>query len=291
MLHDRIALERHDYTATRAERLQNAKHWVLRLNADGPQKPLRQRQEFADALKQCLKMHDAHLAETEQTLIRIHPQHQQRQRQNQQFEGGENFDYHVDRKTGWRYYREPRGNPLAASSSSTSQWQDSQWQSSWSSWQPIIIREMVVISVSWKEFQKIDGECRQYTHKHCTYNAVQSLHKLGMHRTRLAQELHNIFVRLKRICHLVRSCLTHCCSLTCRSPRAHHLPHSLFVPPLHQNMQHNRDNTIYSKNNRYIINLSKISQSTSGAIKNHSAEKTCRVAETRAKHSPHPTHN
>ena len=49
MLYDRIALERHDYTATRVERLQNAKHWVLRLNADGPQTPLRQRQEFADA--------------------------------------------------------------------------------------------------------------------------------------------------------------------------------------------------------------------------------------------------
>ena len=37
---NRIALERHDYTATRAERLQNAKHWVLRLNAGGPRKPL-----------------------------------------------------------------------------------------------------------------------------------------------------------------------------------------------------------------------------------------------------------
>ena len=64
MLYDRIALERHDYTATRAERLQNAKHWILRLNADGPQKPLRQRPEFAVALKQCLKMQDAHLTET-----------------------------------------------------------------------------------------------------------------------------------------------------------------------------------------------------------------------------------
>ena len=51
MFYDRIALERHDYTASRAERLQNAQNWVLRLNADGPQKPLRQRQEFADALK------------------------------------------------------------------------------------------------------------------------------------------------------------------------------------------------------------------------------------------------
>ena len=55
MLYDRIALERHDNTGTRAERLQNAKHWVLRLNADGPQKHLRQRQEFADALKPCLQ--------------------------------------------------------------------------------------------------------------------------------------------------------------------------------------------------------------------------------------------
>ena len=78
MLHDRIALERHDCTATRAELLQNAKHWVLRLNADGPQKPLRQRQEFAVASKQCLKMQDAHLAETRQSLRPIRPEHQQR---------------------------------------------------------------------------------------------------------------------------------------------------------------------------------------------------------------------
>ena len=35
--------------------------------------------------------------------------------------------------------------------------------------------------------------CRQYTLKHCTYSAVQSLHKRGTHRTRLAQEWHYIF--------------------------------------------------------------------------------------------------
>ena len=107
MLFDRIALERHDYTATRAERLQNAKHWILRLNADAPQKPLRQRPECAVALKQCLKMQDAYLMETQQSLRPIRPKHQQRQREDQQFEGGENFDYYVVRKTGWRYYREP----------------------------------------------------------------------------------------------------------------------------------------------------------------------------------------
>ena len=79
---------------------------------------------------------DAHLAETQESLRPTRPEHQQRQRQDHQFEGGENFDYYVDRKTGWRYYREPRGNPPAASPSSTSQWQTSQWQTSWSSWQP-----------------------------------------------------------------------------------------------------------------------------------------------------------
>ena len=57
MLYDRVALERHDCSASRAERLQNDKHWVLRLIADGPnQILLRQRPEFVDALKQCLKM-------------------------------------------------------------------------------------------------------------------------------------------------------------------------------------------------------------------------------------------
>ena len=40
-------------------------------------------------------MQDAHLAETEQSL---RPTFQKRQRQDQQFGGGENFDYHVDQK-------------------------------------------------------------------------------------------------------------------------------------------------------------------------------------------------
>ena len=77
--------------------------------------------------------------------------------------------------------------------------------------------------------------------------AVQSVQKRGTHRTRFAQELHNIFARLKRICHLVRTCLTHCCSLTCRLPRANHLPHLLFLLPRHQNTHFIGDNTIYSK--------------------------------------------
>ena len=146
MFFDRIAFERHDYTA--AERLQNAKHWILRLNADGPQKLLRQRPEFAVASKQCLKMQDAHLAKTRQSRRPICPEHQQRQREDHQFEGGENFDDNVDRKIGRWYYREPRRKPSAASSSSTSQWQNSQWQASWSSWYSTSSDTLVVLSVS-----------------------------------------------------------------------------------------------------------------------------------------------
>ena len=98
MLVDRIALERHDCSASRAERLQNAKHWIPRLIADVPQKPPRQRPEFAVTLKQCFEMQDAHLAETQQSLRPISSENQQRQREDQQFEGGENFDYYVVRK-------------------------------------------------------------------------------------------------------------------------------------------------------------------------------------------------
>ena len=79
MLFDCIAVEKYDCTTTKAERLQNAKHWIPRLNADGPQMRLRQRPEFAVAIKQYFKMQDAHLAATLQSLRPTRPEHQQRQ--------------------------------------------------------------------------------------------------------------------------------------------------------------------------------------------------------------------
>ena len=62
-----IALARHDSTATKAERLQNAKNWFLRLNTDAS--------KVSYALKQCL---------AQQSLRPISPEHPQRQRQDQQ---------------------------------------------------------------------------------------------------------------------------------------------------------------------------------------------------------------
>ena len=49
MLYYRIAVEKHTYVATRAERVQNSKHWILTINAERPQQPLKQRPNFAQA--------------------------------------------------------------------------------------------------------------------------------------------------------------------------------------------------------------------------------------------------
>ena len=104
MLLDRIALESRDYTATRAERLQNGKHWIIRLNADGPKSLFDSDQNLPLLKKMPSNARRSH-GGTQQSLRPMRPEHKQRQRQNQQFEGGENFDYYVDRKTGWRYCR------------------------------------------------------------------------------------------------------------------------------------------------------------------------------------------
>ena len=66
MLYDRIALEKHVYVATEAERIQNSKQWVLTLNAEGPQQPLNLRPDFAQATRECKRLHDEHLARTRQ---------------------------------------------------------------------------------------------------------------------------------------------------------------------------------------------------------------------------------
>ena len=66
MLYDTIALEKHIYVATRAERIQNSKHWIRTLNAEGPQQPLNQRPDFAHAKKECERLHAEHVARTQE---------------------------------------------------------------------------------------------------------------------------------------------------------------------------------------------------------------------------------
>ena len=106
MLYDQIALERYDYTATKAERKQNSKHWVISINPERPQLPRQQRPDYAAAKWECQRLQDVYM----------------RQNPNRQFEGSEDYDYVVDRKTGWTWYqKEQQGNlPLSSSSSSSS---------------------------------------------------------------------------------------------------------------------------------------------------------------------------
>ena len=73
VLYDRIALEKHIYVATKAEIIQNSKHWILTLNTEGPQPPLNQRPDFAKAKRECKRLHDEHLARTQEecrTILR-----------------------------------------------------------------------------------------------------------------------------------------------------------------------------------------------------------------------------
>ena len=136
MQYDRIALEKHYYTATNAERIQNSKHWILTLNAEEPQQPLNQRADFAQGKRECKRLHDEHLARTQQEYRTILRSQQVRQRKEQQFEGIEEFDYVVDPKTGWRFYKVSLRN-LPTASSSSSHWDRTHWKTNnWDSQHP-----------------------------------------------------------------------------------------------------------------------------------------------------------
>ena len=67
ILYDRIALETHIYKATRAERIQIANNWILTASSEGgTQLPLNQRPDFAQAKRECKRLHDEHLSRTQQ---------------------------------------------------------------------------------------------------------------------------------------------------------------------------------------------------------------------------------
>ena len=140
MLYDRI-VEKHIYIATRAERIQNSRHWILTINAEGgPQQPsindptLLKRKENAN---DCMTSTWQRTQEEYRTIPRSR---QIRQRKEQQFADNEEYDYAVDPKTGWRFYKKSRGNlqttssgsraNLQIASSSSSTWDQIHWKTS-----------------------------------------------------------------------------------------------------------------------------------------------------------------
>ena len=121
MLYDRVALEKHSCTATKSERIQDSKRCMLTLNKEGPQQPLNQRPDFAQAKRECKRLHDEHMARTQQDYRTIPRSQQVRQRKGQAFEGLEEYDYAVDPQTGWRFSKESRGK-LGSTHWKTSSW-------------------------------------------------------------------------------------------------------------------------------------------------------------------------
>ena len=109
ILHDSIALEKHNYKATRAERIQIANNWILTASSEeGTQLPLNQRPDFAQAKRECKRLHDEHLTRTQQEYRDIPRSQQIRRRKGQQFEGHGDLHHVVDPNTGWRFYRQSR---------------------------------------------------------------------------------------------------------------------------------------------------------------------------------------
>ena len=142
---------------------------------------------------------------------------------------------------------------------------------------------MVVISVSWKEFPKIDGRCRQDTHSRDTSVQYSLITARTAHSMRLAGLKARLKFKTRRdlrasLCPKITSviwcvrCLIHGCSLTRLAAWALPLLHVLYLPQ--------------NENTQNIPHISKLPQATSCAFKNHSGVKTCRVAETRAQQLP-----
>ena len=118
-------------------------------------------------------------------------------------------------------------------------------------------------------------KCRQCTHKHCRYSAVQSVHKRGTHRTRLAQvtriAVSSLFAWKESVIWSAHVSLFVALSLAVHHEHIIFLIHSSFY---HDTRTRTTTGTTRSTpRTQYIINLSKASQSTSGAIKNHSGPK------------------
>ena len=80
---------------------------------------LKRQKEAYNVSRECQRLQDEFLAAAKQLYKPIHPSKQMRQNPNQQFEGSEDYDYVVDRKTGWKWYKEQQGNLPHTSSSSS----------------------------------------------------------------------------------------------------------------------------------------------------------------------------
>ena len=82
----------------------NRATWVLKLNCEGVQGPINQGPDFAEATREFKRLNDECVRETSEEGTHIPLQQRTKQRQDQQFERLEEYNYHVDPRTGWSTY-------------------------------------------------------------------------------------------------------------------------------------------------------------------------------------------
>ena len=102
-------------TSTPLEELKEFKilniDWIITANSE------RSTQQ-SQAKRECKRLHDEHLARTQQEYRAILRSQQKRKRKGQHFEGNEEYDNAVDPKTSWVFYKQSRGNLQTTSSGS-----------------------------------------------------------------------------------------------------------------------------------------------------------------------------
>ena len=110
--YDKLSEEDHTYVYTAVGRQRLETSWVVQLNSQGPNGPMKQREDYADAVK----IKDRLYRESGGANPKIQPSKQVRQRADQAFSRSSEVAERVDPKTGWRWY------PPCTSSSSSSWW-------------------------------------------------------------------------------------------------------------------------------------------------------------------------
>ena len=145
ILYDRIALEKNVYIATRAERMQHLKHRNLTANCRRRNSAITQSTTRLSSSEKRMQTIARRAPGNNPSRIQRHSsQSTNKTAKGEQFEGNEEYDYAFDPYTGWRLYRQSRGNlqtsasgsrdNLQATSSSSSTCEQAQWKMSiWNS--------------------------------------------------------------------------------------------------------------------------------------------------------------
>ena len=99
--YERISEEDHTHVFSTAEHRRLENSWTLQLDTQGPTRPMKLREDYAEAVR----IKERFYREPGGTHERVHPSKQVRQRANQPFSRSSEGTERVDPKIGWTWYR------------------------------------------------------------------------------------------------------------------------------------------------------------------------------------------